>query len=62
MFSSGTTYEDINMLLKPEEAKTWQIGFNSFKHGLFSDNDFWFKGTFIMRAMLMIISTIKICF
>ncbi|WP_122873615.1 TonB-dependent receptor domain-containing protein [Campylobacter showae] len=39
LFSSGSVYEDINTGLKPETAKTYQIGFNSHKHGIFSDDD-----------------------
>ncbi|MSN97189.1 TonB-dependent receptor, partial [Campylobacter sp. FMV-PI01] len=29
----------VNNNLKPEVAKTWQVGFNSYKDGLFSDDD-----------------------
>lgn len=47
LFHSGTASEDINTLLKPESSKTFQIGFNSHKHGVFSDNDvFGFKATY----------------
>ncbi|PSM53227.1 TonB-dependent heme/hemoglobin receptor family protein [Campylobacter blaseri] len=40
LFTSGSVYQDINTMLKPEKSKTWQIGFNSFKDGLFQSNDF----------------------
>ena len=34
----------VNQFLKPVEAQTWQIGFNSYKENLFLDNDiFGFK-------------------
>ncbi|CZE45824.1 TonB-dependent receptor domain-containing protein [Campylobacter geochelonis] len=47
MFHSGSVYDDINTLLKPETAKTWQVGFNSFKHGLINQDDvFGFKLTY----------------
>ncbi|MDU6826838.1 MAG: TonB-dependent receptor [Campylobacter sp.] len=39
LFASGTVYEDINTALRPEKTQTWQIGFNSYKHGLFADDD-----------------------
>ncbi|WP_249355234.1 TonB-dependent receptor [Campylobacter sp. MIT 12-5580] len=29
----------VNPYLKPEQANTWQIGFNSFKHGLLKNDD-----------------------
>ncbi|PSM53317.1 TonB-dependent receptor [Campylobacter blaseri] len=44
MFFGSNYGNSVNPFLKPEVAKTWQIGFNSFKHGLLSDNDsFGFK-------------------
>ncbi len=44
MFFSNNYGDSINPFLKPEEAKTWQIGFNSYKHGLFNNHDiFGFK-------------------
>lgn len=39
-FTNDTNYEqNINSNLKAEQADTYQIGFNSFYHGLLSDND-----------------------
>ena len=47
LFTSGTVYEDINTMLKPETAKTYQIGFNSHKKGALRDGDFFgFKATY----------------
>lgn len=37
-FSEAGPY-GVNSDLKPEEAKTWQIGFNSFKDGVFNEDD-----------------------
>ncbi|WP_195836332.1 TonB-dependent receptor domain-containing protein, partial [Campylobacter portucalensis] len=39
MFFSEFGATGVNNNLKPEMAKTWQIGFNSFSDGLFSDDD-----------------------
>lgn len=39
MFFSTNEGNGVNPFLEPEEAKTWQIGFNSFKEDLFLDND-----------------------
>ncbi len=38
-FTSGAYDTNINTNLKPESAKTFQVGFNSFMHGLLSDDD-----------------------
>ena len=47
LFHSGTVYEDINTFLQPETAKTFQLGFNSHKHGLIANDDvFGFKLTY----------------
>ncbi|CAD7288920.1 putative TonB-dependent receptor [Campylobacter majalis] len=46
-FHSGTVYEDINTFLKPETAKTAQIGFNLHKNGIFANSDvIGFKATY----------------
>ncbi|MSN96850.1 TonB-dependent receptor [Campylobacter sp. FMV-PI01] len=39
MFFSTNEGNGVNPFLRPEEAKTWQIGFNSFKENLMLDND-----------------------
>lgn len=39
MFFSNNAGNGINPHLKPELADTYQIGFNSFKHGLLKDDD-----------------------
>lgn len=39
VFTSGNYDTNINTLLKPETSKTFQIGFNSFKHDLLNDQD-----------------------
>lgn len=39
MFFPENSGNSINPFLRPETAKTWQIGFNSYKHGLISDSD-----------------------
>lgn len=39
VFTSGTYDTNINTNLKPETAKTFQVGFNSFKQGFLKDND-----------------------
>lgn len=39
MFFSTNEGNGVNPFLEPEEAKTWQIGFNSFKHDMLFDND-----------------------
>ncbi|TCP97649.1 hemoglobin/transferrin/lactoferrin receptor protein [Cricetibacter osteomyelitidis] len=39
MFFSQIGTIGVNTKLKPEQAQTYQIGFNSAKEGLFSDND-----------------------
>ncbi|EKF1363500.1 TonB-dependent receptor [Campylobacter coli] len=47
MFFSNNEGNGINSFLKPEQANTWQIGFNSFKHGLLKDDDrFGFKAVY----------------
>ncbi|CZE45826.1 TonB-dependent receptor domain-containing protein [Campylobacter geochelonis] len=47
MFFASDYGDSVNPFLKPEEAKTYQIGFNSFKHGLFTNDDrFGFKLTY----------------
>ncbi|MCZ6160884.1 TonB-dependent receptor domain-containing protein [Campylobacter ureolyticus] len=38
-FTSGAFDTNINTNLKPESAKTFQVGFNSFMHGLLTDDD-----------------------
>lgn len=38
-FTSGAFDTNINTFLNPESTKTFQVGFNSFKHGLFSNDD-----------------------
>lgn len=38
-FTSGAFDTNINTFLKPESTKTFQVGFNSFKHGFFSNDD-----------------------
>ncbi|MCD8213240.1 MAG: TonB-dependent receptor [Campylobacter sp.] len=45
LFTSGMGYDSaINTGLRPEVAKTWQIGFNSFFHDIFTSSDtFGFK-------------------
>lgn len=39
MFFSTNEGNGINPFLKPEKAKTWQIGFNAFKEKIFFDDD-----------------------
>ncbi|NDJ26921.1 TonB-dependent receptor [Campylobacter sp. MIT 12-8780] len=47
MFFSNNEGNGVNPFLKPEQANTWQIGFNSFKHGLLKDDDrFGFKAVY----------------
>lgn len=47
MFFSNNEGNGINPYLKPEQAHTWQIGFNSFKHGLLKTDDrFGFKAVY----------------
>lgn len=44
IFFSDVIDYGVNLNLKPESAQTWQVGFNSFKDGLISDDDsFGFK-------------------
>ncbi|MCZ6103388.1 TonB-dependent receptor plug domain-containing protein [Campylobacter ureolyticus] len=38
-FTSGAYDTNINTNLKPESAKTFQVGFNSFMHGFLADDD-----------------------
>ncbi|TKX28665.1 TonB-dependent receptor [Campylobacter sp. MIT 12-5580] len=45
--STYDDFQDINTGLRPEFSDTYQIGFNSFKHGLISEHDvFGFKATY----------------
>lgn len=39
VFTSGAYNTDINTNLKPESAKTFQVGFNSFMHGILAHDD-----------------------